>query len=155
MRAFLDTQAFKVFTDRNTLQQSNLFNYAIEKYNNEGDRDLKFIAEEFTKALSSPLKRIVIPLPADEKSILSSSTGCSYEINYELVRYLSSDVDSTLGPTEKQQVVEWIPHGEEEEVIVQHGLLPKISYSTWSLYEIDYVSLCINMIFSGVEMTKE
>lgn len=150
LKAFLDTQAFKIFTDRNTLHQSSLLNYAIEKYNKDSDHELKFISENLYKDQPGALKKVLVPVPTDEKPVPTSSDN-TYEINYEFIYYLNSTTGEQDAGEEKQ---EGISH-DEEEVIVEHGLLPTVSLDTWSAYEIDYVSLCIRMIFSDIEMTKE
>lgn len=138
-----------MFTDRNTLQQFSLFNYAIEKYNKDGDHDLKFISENIAKASSSDLKKISVPIPTDESHVPINDSD-TYVINYEFIYYLNSSTEQSA-----EVVKDETPTHEEEEVIVEHGLLPKISHDIWSIHEIDYVSLYIRMIFSDIEMTKE
>lgn len=89
-------------------------------------------------------------MPTDEKPVPTSGDN-AYEINYEFIYYLNS-------ATAEQDAGEGKPEGvshDEEEVVVEHGLLPKVALETWSTWEIDYVSLCIHMIFSDIEMTKE
>lgn len=131
------------------MQQPSLFNYAVERYNKDGDHDLKFISENLAKEPHTPLEKIHIPIPTDDVSVATNENS-TYEINYEIIHYLNSNSEQSVDETKE----EWVSH-DEEEVIVEHGLLPNISHEIWSVYEVDYLSACIHMIFSDIEMTKE